>query len=68
MVDSRQAYVFPIAKDTLRISITDLIQIKFDYPIGSPVTMNVAVVNKKSCLVSTISNLFPMNIHPNIMA
>ncbi|EAK89848.1 hypothetical protein [Cryptosporidium parvum Iowa II] len=68
MVDSRQAYVFPIAKDTLRISMTDLIQIKFDYPIASPVTMNAAVVNKKSCLVSTISNLFPMNIHPNIMA
>ncbi|KAH8584505.1 uncharacterized protein ELE39_002599 [Cryptosporidium sp. chipmunk genotype I] len=67
-VCNRQSYVFPIAKDMLRMSITDLIQIKFEYPIASPVTMNAVVVNKKSCLASPISNVHSIIIHPNIMA
>ncbi|OII73073.1 uncharacterized protein cubi_02304 [Cryptosporidium ubiquitum] len=67
-INNRQSYVFPIAKDTLRMSITNSIQIKFEYPIASPVTMNAILISKKNSLASPISNIHPIVIHPNIMA
>lgn len=67
-VENRQSYVSPISKDTLRMSITDLIEIKFEYPIASPIAMNAVVICRKNVLASPISNIYPIIIHPNIMA
>ncbi|KAJ1612987.1 hypothetical protein OJ253_261 [Cryptosporidium canis] len=65
--ESRQVYVFPIAKDTLRISVNHLISAYFEHPISSPVVMNTFLVSYKGSLVTPISNIYSISIHPTVM-
>lgn len=65
--NDRAAHLFPIAKDTLRMSIYHLLNLKFKRPIVTPINMNTLVISGKKSLAWPISNIFPMTIHPTYL-
>lgn len=63
-VNDKAAHLFPIAKNTLRMSISHLLNLKFKHPIATPINMNILVISGKKSLAWPISNIFPVAIHP----
>ncbi|KAF7457818.1 hypothetical protein HWI79_1697 [Cryptosporidium felis] len=63
-INSRELHVQPIAKGILRITVTNHINLDYDYPVFSPVIINVSIVKKKGLIIRPISNFHSISLHP----